>query len=460
MKKIFAVLLALTILLTALQLSGCRDEIGDPEGTSELGEGTTLESTTEDTTEDTTAESETEESLYIPESDTWDGSVAMSFAKGNGTEGDPYLITSAEQLAFLAKEINSGKNYTGKNFSLMCDIDLANRSWTPIGNGIHSFMGNFDGNGHTIGNLKISQSIHYTYEYPTGKNAPYCDSGLFATVQDASIQNMIIDGATIEIVDTKNGDDHRVGVLCGAVRTYQSASVISNIDIKNATITADFLTNQSPRYLSIGGAIGHIYAYNNTTTTISLIETDCAVSFIDGYSSNNYIGTILGSSNVLESTFNMENCAAYQTLSVSIEQYYYTDAKSFCGAIGKAQASVKPFAVKNIFSKCTINKPVLDSAMIPQSVIFSRAIIGESYYFALKDDPNAVGYRFENVFGCVEHIDTAGEKQILTDLYALPLGPDFAQINCQGCEVLPENHGFDSTIWDLSDLTKPKLKEQ
>ena len=96
--------------------------------------------------------------------------------------------------------------------------------------------------------------------------------------------------------------------------------------------------------------------------------------------------------------------------------------------------------------------------MIPPSAIVSHAIIGEAYYYALKDDPTAIGYKFENVFGCVEHIDKTGEKQIFTKLYELPSGLDFAQVNCQGCDVLPENHGFDTSVWDLSDLTKPKLK--
>ena len=70
-----------------------------------------------------------------------------------------------------------------------------------------------------------------------------------------------------------------------------------------------------------------------------------------------------------------------------------------------------------------------------------------------------VGYNFENVFGCVEYLDTkTGEKNISTELYSLPLGHDFTQINCQGCETLPENHGFNPTVWSLSDLAKPKLK--
>lgn len=394
-----------------------------------------------------------------PTIDIWDGSVATTFSSGNGSENDPYIISTAEELSFLAKSVNEGEDYCGKYFSLNIDLDLNNLEWTPIGNGIHAFMGNFDGKGHTIKNLKISESIHYTYEYPTGRKAPYCDSGLFATVQDASIQNMIIDGATIKIADTKSGDTHRVGVLCGTVRTYQGTSIISNIDIKNAAITADFSTNQRPQSLSIGGAIGHIYAYNNTTTTISLIETDSVLSLAASLSSRNYLGAVLGGVNIKDATFTLKNCAAYQTVMPNAYQYYYGASNDFCGTIGNAQASAQPFTIKNVFSKLTINKPILEGNKYFDSEITAHAIIGEAYYYALKDDPNAVGYIFENVFGCVEHVDTkTGEKKISTELYKLPAGPDFAQTNCQGCEALPLTHEFDVNIWDLDDLFNPKLK--
>lgn len=391
--------------------------------------------------------------------DIWDGSVASNFSSGNGTENAPYNISTAAELSFLAKSVNEGEDYCGKYFSLNNDLDLNNLEWTPIGNGIHSFMGIFDGNGHTIKNLKISESIHYTYEYPTGKKAAYCDSGLFATVQDASIQNIIIDGATLIIANTQSNDTHRVGVLCGTVRAYQGSSIITNIAIKNVTITTDFSTNQSPMSLSIGGAIGHIYAYNNTTTTISHIETNYILSLTASFSPRNYMGTVLGSINIKDATFNLENCAAYQTLIPNAYQYYYGASDDFCGAIGNAQASAQPFTVKNVFSKLTINKPALEGNKYFDSEIVANAIIGEAYYYALKDDPSAIGYKFENVFGCVEHVDAkTGEKNILTDLYKLPAGPNFVQTNCKGCEHLPKNHGFDTAIWDLSDLTKPKLK--
>lgn len=440
MKKIFVILLCFTMCISI-----CSCENLNKNDTIPLGDSTSNDASTPSST--TYGQS------------IWDGSVADSFQKGDGGESSPYEITNASQFALLAKQVNEENQYEGKYFSLLCDIDLNNLDWTPIGNGIYSFMGIFDGNGHTIKNLRISRSIHYTYEYPTGRKVAYCDSGLFATVQDATIRNMVIDGATIKVTDTKSGDTHRVGVLCGTVRTYQSTSIISNIDIKNATIMADFPTNQRPISLSIGGAIGHIYAYNDTTTTISLIETNSTFSFEKGYGSSNYMGTILGSVNFNDSTFNIENCAAYQMLSISPEQYYYMFTNDFCGAIGHAQASAKPFIVKNVFSKATLNKPILESAMTVPSAIISHAIIGEATYSGIKDAPNAIGYKFENVFGCVEHIDTkTGEKKILTDLYVLPEGPTFSQINCQGCDVLPNDHGFDESVWNLEDLHNPKLK--
>lgn len=38
----------------------------------------------------------------------WTDYVADSFASGKGTKEDPYIINSPEQLAKLAKDINSG----------------------------------------------------------------------------------------------------------------------------------------------------------------------------------------------------------------------------------------------------------------------------------------------------------------------------------------------------------------
>ena len=128
------------------------------------------------------------------------------------------------------------------------------------------------------------------------------------------------------------------------------------------------------------------------------------------------------------------------------------------GVTKPKRAPKKPFSIKNMFSKLTITAPQNNVGAYPTAYI-ANAILGDAHYFALKDDPTAIGYNFENVFGCVTQINAeTNEETTLTTLYDLPEGPNFSQLNCQGCESLPENHNLDKEIWDISDLSNPKLR--
>lgn len=74
---------------------------------------------------------------------------------GEGTSGDPYLVTGADDLLALAEKVNSGKMFTNQVFVLTDNIDLSNISdWTPIGkSSSYQFDGIFDGQGYVIDNL-------------------------------------------------------------------------------------------------------------------------------------------------------------------------------------------------------------------------------------------------------------------------------------------------------------------
>ncbi|MHC4436884.1 MAG: GLUG motif-containing protein [Planctomycetota bacterium] len=95
------------------------------------------------------------------------------YGGGSGTENDPYLIRTAEQM----NTIGATPGDWGKHFQLRADIDLgeyAGNAYNIIGtdsmNG--SFTGVFDGNGHTISNLNINSSREkYTglFGYVTGE---------------------------------------------------------------------------------------------------------------------------------------------------------------------------------------------------------------------------------------------------------------------------------------------------
>ena len=105
----------------------------------------------------------------------WDGSVATSFAGGTGTEADPFLISTAAQLAYFSQRVNSGTTYEGDYIKLTQDILLNEMNaggtfvseepteFTCIGNNGSTtgnsggFMGTFDGNGNRVIGLYINQ---------------------------------------------------------------------------------------------------------------------------------------------------------------------------------------------------------------------------------------------------------------------------------------------------------------
>lgn len=113
----------------------------------------------------------------------WDGTVADAFDGGDGTPENPYQIATAEQLALLAQQTNTGMGGDAY-YILTSDIILNDGDsllWTPIGN-LGIFTGVFDGNDHIIRGL-----------YEDGQKV----SGLFASTENATIRNVILENATV-----------------------------------------------------------------------------------------------------------------------------------------------------------------------------------------------------------------------------------------------------------------------
>ena len=135
----------------------------------------------------------------------WDGTISSGFEYGNGSEESPYLITTGEELAYLAETVNNGTNYSGQYFQLINDIDLNNIEWTPIGNTSNSFRGIFDGAGHIISNVTIS-----TNSTPSSIES----YGIFGTIgggaQRAVIKNLEIDNVSVSLGGSSRGQNRRM----------------------------------------------------------------------------------------------------------------------------------------------------------------------------------------------------------------------------------------------------------
>lgn len=168
---------------------------------------------------------------------TWQGDVASGFAGGDGTEGNPYQISNAAELAYFAKKVNeqvSAPKY--EYYILTSNIGLGFDEWTPIGVFDYDsqyFYGSFDGNGYTISDLSMSQI-----------NAGYV--GLFGYAKDSEIKNLTFSGEAVNINSTSTTMIN-IGELVG----YSD-----NTNITNCTAKYVNISNIAVNYANIGCVAG------------------------------------------------------------------------------------------------------------------------------------------------------------------------------------------------------------
>ena len=118
---------------------------------------------------------------------------------GEGTEEQPYLINSVEDLNMLSKLSNGflKMNYDGCYFKLTADLeyDGTENNFMPISYRFTNitnlspqferyFGGHFDGNGHTISGINVVNTGTY--------NSDEVTVGLFALAKNATIKNLTI----------------------------------------------------------------------------------------------------------------------------------------------------------------------------------------------------------------------------------------------------------------------------
>ncbi|HWP79459.1 MAG TPA: InlB B-repeat-containing protein [Candidatus Acidoferrum sp.] len=121
-------------------------------------------------------------------------------------ETQTYTVDSAEELAWVARRVNSGGydlfGYTVKIADSVAEINLAGHDWAPIGNFDMPFKGNFDGNGKRITNLRIGTAAN--------PDAILSCAGLFGYAEGGDIANVCLEEVAIYF-----GGESSVGGLAG-----------------------------------------------------------------------------------------------------------------------------------------------------------------------------------------------------------------------------------------------------
>ena len=173
-------------------------------------------------------------------SNTWYDYKASSFGGGDGSSGSPYLISTPEQLALLAYQVNEGgQSYDGKYFSITANLSLdktvgSKVVWVPIGRSNHPFKGTVNGNGHTVTGMTITAtSTSYTHYF-----------GLFGTIENGTISGLTVKDASISLTANDWAD---VGGLIGECNdNLTDCHAVANITC----------TNTGSEEISVGGLAG------------------------------------------------------------------------------------------------------------------------------------------------------------------------------------------------------------
>ena len=204
----------------------------------------------------------------------WNGTSNKTFS-GSGTQTDPYLIGTAEQLAGLAERTNVDKeDFAGQYIKLTADIYLTNFNnpdtagwlqWEPIAHELIRALGNrdtgyfrghFDGDGHTIHNMYYGAGMDWASDWDPN------DWEIDVESYDYTVMNKALFGNLAEgaVVENLNMADAKV---CAVDQAILAVSVFEGATVRNCHVAGDERATAS----NMGGIV-----YNNK----GLIENSSA----------------------------------------------------------------------------------------------------------------------------------------------------------------------------------------
>ncbi len=281
--------------------------LGDPEITGSITSNNSLTirilaTLTDNTNADNVVDSEYVFTITFL-GDAWDGET---FKAPILSEDNEYLLTHANELAWLAQQPS-----IDKNIRLIADINMNDKPFT----GIKEFYGIFDGDNHSIKNLKIVSDTNTTAliqqitNDSTIKNLNINGASLTGTEYVAGLIGTVIGTSEAKIKLTLDNlttsvslsaDKETVRTAGKVIKVGGFIAYVENVDliVKNLSNYGSIKTaNGTDCY--VGGIIGHINSDSSTTVitntqnTVDLEAISCSnidyVGGIIGYSSNRKI---------------------------------------------------------------------------------------------------------------------------------------------------------------------------
>ncbi len=260
---------------------------------------------------------------------TQDGPVAQSPQFGDGTESNPYQISTLANLYWMAVEAYGAAH--GCYFVQTQSIDAsATRNWSHPGLDnyygflpIHFIDGSYDGAGFTIDGLYVDNSGYVDPAY----------AGLFSLIQNSSLTNLNV--TNVDIIGNTHGAGGVVAMVyydgvvsnCSSTGSVRGSGGVGSVGgVIGATLSSADITNcHFEGYVegtsNVGGLIGHTtYGLNiDSCTSSGTVVGNDHVGGLVGYlssslsnssSSANVSGTgdIIGGLVGFKGSFPVNNC--------------------------------------------------------------------------------------------------------------------------------------------------------
>lgn len=413
--------------------------------------------------------------------------LSVSEFEGEGTEANPYKISSLDHLILLADKVNNDDNYVstyynnsytrtyiGKYFEMTNDIDMGGYRFEAIGSTWKQrFAGIFDGKGHTIKGLCVNGGLD---QY----------AGLFGICDTVSVlKNIVLDSPEVSadyyyaggLVAWTTGDIDNVtannpnitntsrivaGGIAGIVNKITNCHVKGGV-IKGAGYTAG-VAGEVHGGISDCSADGTtVYAYGKDYPSggvvANLFKSDGKNLYFTGMVRyDQYVDQILGgvagnlSMGTLENSFFAGQIAGYSSESMvgGVVGRLFGNIKN-CYSAGRVQCYSRKTG--GIVGQVYKYKPE-NSENYVQSELHncytSASVIAETYMYDKNECREVIGAIEAETMPVLENVYFNNQ---VTNFYSTRFGTTTAELtSAEGPK------GFDASVWVFSAGNYPRIK--
>lgn len=271
-KRALSIVLTLALCLGMLPATAWAEQDPDPAPASQEVTSQATPAEQDVTLEEQDTEKQDAEEQDIEEQDGEEQvpeTTPPTYSGGSGTERNPWLISTADDLKTLADTVNNGEpyTYTGEYFLQTNDIDLSNVVWEPIGytDSDYYFSGHYDGGDYIISNAVSTGKLDEDGQ---------ATAGIFGCVMDGSVSNLHVRNADF----TASGDESYGPA--GGVTGIAYGATIENCTVENSRVESERMPDDSTCAGGIAGyAIGATFS-NCASISNQIVSTAYAGGFV------------------------------------------------------------------------------------------------------------------------------------------------------------------------------------